>query len=482
MVDDKPKHFCGVVGMSLATDAVPYLRKGLRVIQHRGQEAAGIAIFDGGVRYLRGMGLVHEVLCGREYEQLRGNSGIGHVRYSTTGSSCASNCQPIVVSTNVGDIALGHNGDIVNSEKLRAKLQADGWAFLTTTDSEIIIRIFANELRQNNDVVKALRNTMRLLDGSYSLTILVGNRVFGVRDPLGFRPLCMGKLPNGYGIASESAVFDILQGEFIRDVAPGEIVEVTKDGYTSSKLPGPQHKAHCMFEWVYFARPDSIIDGKEVYTVRKKIGRILAEESPVEADVVVPVPDSGRAHALGYSEVSGIPYEEGFMKNRYIERTFIMPEQIMRSEGVGLKLNPIKSTIKGKRVVLVDDSIVRGTTIRRIVEMTRRAGAKEVHVRIGCPPIRAPCYYGIDMKTREQFAATDRSVDEIAELVTADSLAYTSLEGLVKAMGLPENDLCLACLTSEYPTNVNGEKMRFQRQLQVEFQAARMEGMANSKV
>ncbi len=294
-----------------------------------------------------------------------------------------------------------------------------------------------NELKQNSDVVKAIRGTMKVLDGAYSLVIMVGNRVFGVRDPLGFHPLCVGKLSSGYCVASESSVFDIMQGEFIRDIVPGEIVEITKDGFTSYRAQTQlAHCAHCMFEWVYFSRPDSVIDGKEVYDVRKKLGMILADEQPVDADVVIAVPDSGRAHALGYAERMGIPYEEGFMKNRYVERTFIMPEQTLRDEGVGLKLNPIKSTVAGKRVVVVDDSIVRGTTLRKIVQMLRRAGAAEVHVRIGCPPIRAPCYYGIDMKSRDQFAATGRTVDQIAEMLTADSLGYTSIQGLERALGI----------------------------------------------
>ncbi|MGD1059836.1 MAG: amidophosphoribosyltransferase [Methanomassiliicoccales archaeon] len=464
---DKPKHFCGVAGMALTTNAVPVLKKALRVIQHRGQESAGIAIFDGKIRSVKGMGLVHEVLAPQAVAHLRGECGIGHVRYSTTGSSSQENSAPIVVTTLQGEVALAHNGDIVNADKLRAKLQTEGWAFLTTTDSEIIVRLMANELSQNPDPIRAIKNTMKIIDGAYSLTVMFNGRVFGVRDPLGFRPLCIGRLHDGYGIASESAVFDVLQGEFIRDVVPGEIVEITPEGFQSHSVPAMPHKAHCMFEWVYFARPDSLIDGLEVYTSRKRLGQILAEEHPCEADVVVPVPDSGRAHALGYAEVSGIPYEEGFMKNRYVERTFIMPEQNARDEGVMLKLNPIRSTIRGRKVVIVDDSIVRGTTMRRIVQMTRRAGAKEVHVRIGCPPVRAPCYYGIDMKTREQFAATNRSVEEIARLITADSVAYTSVQGLVRALGLAECDLCMACLTGEYPSNVPGERTRFQKKLDV---------------
>jgi len=466
-VTDKPKHFCGVAGMALTTNVVPLLRKSLRVLQHRGQESAGIAVFDVRIRSLKGMGLVHEVLSPASLSNMRGNSGIGHVRYSTTGSSCAENCAPIVVTTLQGEVALAHNGDIVNADKVRAKLQAEGWAFLTTTDSEIIVRLMANELSQNPDPIRAIKNTMRIIDGAYSITAMFGGRVFGMRDPMGFRPLCIGRLHDGYGLASESAVFDVLQGEFIRDVAPGEIVEITPQGFQSHSIPAMPHRAHCMFEWVYFARPDSVIDGLEVYTSRKRLGQILAEEHPCDADVVVPVPDSGRAHALGYAEVAGLPYEEGFMKNRYVERTFIMPEQTARDESVMLKLNPIRSTIRGKRVVIVDDSIVRGTTMRRIVQMTRRAGAKEVHVRIGCPPVRAPCYYGIDMKTREQFAATNRTPEEIARLITADSVGYTSVQGLVRALGLPEGDLCMACLTGEYPSNVPGEKMRFQRKLDV---------------
>jgi amidophosphoribosyltransferase len=413
------------------------------------------------------MGLVHEVLAGHNFNVMSGNKGIGHVRYSTSGSSCAENCQPIVVTTLAGDVALAHNGDIVNADKLRQKLQSEGWAFLTTTDSEIIIRMLATELSLSSDPIRAIKNVMKVIEGAYSLTIMIGDRIFGIRDPLGFRPLCLGRFPEGYSLASESAVFDVMGGEFVRDIAPGEIVEISQTGFVSTKTSAPVHRAHCMFEWVYFARPDSVLDGKEVYQVRKNLGHILAREQPVDADVVVAVPDSGRAHALGFAEASGIPYEEGFMKNRYVERTFIMPEQTLRDEGVLLKLNPIISTMKGKRVVIVDDSIVRGTTMRKIVQMTRRAGAREVHVRIGCPPIIAPCYYGIDMKTRDQFAAVNRTSEDIARLITADSVGYTSMKGLVQALEIDENDLCLACINGEYPTTIAGEKLRFQKKLEV---------------
>ena len=468
MEDDGPKHFCGVIGMTLEGDAVPYLKKGLRIIQHRGQEAAGIAVSNGKtISYHRGMGLVHEVLVGRQYNGLAGNTGIGHVRYSTSGTSCAENCQPITVTTKEGDLALAHNGDIVNAASIRNKFQTEGWAFLTSTDSEIIVRMMATELSINPDPIRAIKTVMRSLEGAYSIVMMLGGRIFGFRDPFGFRPLCIGKLPGGYVIASESSIFDVLKGDFIRDVLPGEIVEISTSGITSTRTPASPHKAHCMFEWVYFARPDAVIDGREVYQVRTNIGHILAKERPVEADVVVPVPDSGRAHALGYAEGSGIPYAEGFMKNRYIERTFILPDQSQRDEGVLLKLNPIRSTVAGKRVVIVDDSIVRGTTMLKIVQMTRRAGAKEVHVRIGCPPVIAPCFYGVDMKTREQFAALNRTPEQIAELITADSVGYISQAGLVKALDIPESELCLACVNGEYPTRIVGDKMRFQRTLEV---------------
>lgn len=468
MEDDRPKHFCGIIGMALEGDAVPHLKKALRIIQHRGQEAAGIAVYNGkAISYHRGMGLVHEVLVGRQYNSLVGNIGIGHVRYSTSGSSCAENCQPITVTTKEGDLALAHNGDIVNAASIRNKLQSEGWAFLTSTDSEIIVRIMATELSISPDPIRAIKTVMKTLEGAYSITMMLGGRIFGFRDPYGFRPLCLGKLPNGYVLASESSIFDVLRGDFIRDILPGEIVEITPTGVTSTRTPAAPHKAHCMFEWVYFARPDAVIDGREVYQVRTNIGKILAKEQPVEADVVVPVPDSGRAHALGYAEGSGIPYAEGFMKNRYIERTFILPDQSQRDEGVLLKLNPIRSTVAGKRVVIVDDSIVRGTTMLKIVQMTRRAGAKEVHVRIGCPPVIAPCFYGVDMKTREQFAALNRTPQQIAELITADSVGYISQAGLVEALGIPESELCLACVNGEYPTRIVGEKMRFQKTLEV---------------
>jgi amidophosphoribosyltransferase len=437
----------------------------LRVLQHRGQESAGIAVYNNGIKVLKGMGLAHQALRPDEVRNLKGDIGIGHVRYSTVGSSNLDNAQPVVMSTNYGDIALAHNGEIVNADHLRDELKKKGWAFATTSDSEIIIRLLANDISNTGDPVRSIKNVMGLLNGSYSMTLMVDNRVFAIRDPFGIRPLCVGRTKEGYAAASESVVFDTLGGEFMRDVEPGELVELLPGEAKPIKTGLAKGRAHCMFEWVYIARADSSLDGRLVYDVRRKIGQRLAIEQPVEADVIVPVPDSGRSHSMGYAEQIGIPYSEGLMKNRYVERTFIMPEQNDRSTGVMLKLNPLKSVIKDKRIVLVDDSIVRGTTMRQIVQLVRNAGAKEVHVRVGSPPIRAPCYFGIDMKTRDQFAATGRSVDEIAKMLTADSLGYLSIEGLVDAIGLNANDLCLGCLNGEYPLPVEGEKVRFQKKL-----------------
>ena len=437
----------------------------MRVLQHRGQESAGIAVYNNGIKVIKGMGLAHQALKPEDVRNLKGDRGIGHVRYSTYGSSTIENAQPIVVSTNYGDIALCHNGEIVNADKIMDELKKKGWAFITSSDSEIAVRLLANDIANTGDPVKSLKNLMSLLQGSFSMTLMIDNRVFAIRDPLGIRPLCIGRTKVGYAAASESVVFDTLGGEFIRDVEPGEIIELLPGEARSTKTGLAKGRAHCMFEWVYIARADSTIEGKLVYEVRRRIGQKLAKEHPVDADVVVPIPDSGRSHAIGFSEVSGIPYSEGLMKNRYVERTFIMPEQSERTTSVMLKLNPLKSVIKDKRIVLVDDSIVRGTTIRQIVQLVRNAGAKEVHVRIGSPPIRAPCYFGIDMKTREQFAATGRTVEEIGKMITADSLGYISVDGLVEAIGLASGDLCLACLTEEYPIAVPGEKVRYQKKL-----------------
>ncbi len=457
----RPNEKCGIIGVACDGAAAPEIYFGLRILQHRGQESAGMSVAEGKTTHSkRGMGLVHEVFSTESLATLPGNAGIGHVRYSTTGSSVIENAQPISCLSIVGDIALAHNGDIVNADAVREDLMRRGWGFVTTSDSEVIVRLLANEIAGTGDVRRALREFTKRLVGAYSLTVLIGDTVYGIRDPLGIRPLCIGRRDGATMIASESVVFDTLGYKFLRDLRAGEIVELRPDGFESYRIPHPAHTAHCMFEWVYFARPDSVIDGRLVYDARVKIGRQLAKDHPAAADIVVPVPESGRAQAQGFAEEAGLPVVEGLIKNRYIERTFIMPEQEDREVGVLLKLNPIKSAVRGKRIVLIDDSIVRGTTIRKIVQILREAGAREVHVRIGCPPIRSPCYLGIDMKTRDQFIANGRTVEEIRDFITADSLGYLSMPGLIKGLGHARADLCLGCLTGEYPVPVPGEKFR----------------------
>lgn len=465
---DKAEDKCGVVGIASGKNVASYLYGSLRILQHRGQNSAGIAVSSDHqtIKAVKGLGLAHEVFNMENLASLTGNSGIGHVRYPTTGDDMLENVQPLVLSSGAGDVALAHNGDIVNSERLREKLEDEGWAFFSTTDTELVIRMIVNELKDIADPVKAVRNALKLIEGGYAFTLMIGSKVFGIRDPLGIRPLVLGSLPGGYAVASESVVFDMLGGKLVRDVMPGEIVELTAEDFLSHQSQSTGEKANCMFEYVYFARPDSIMDGKSVFDVRVEVGRVLAAEHPVDADVVIPVPDSGRTHAIGYCEASGIPMSEGLMKNRFVERTFILPDQESREASVRMKLNPIRSVIEGKRVVIIDDSIVRGTTMRKIVQMVREAGATEVHVRIGCPRIIAPCYYGIDMKTRDQFIATGRTEDQIAAEIAADSLGYISVDGLVRAIGSRQSELCVGCVTSEYPTRVPGERIRFQRSLE----------------
>ena len=452
--DLRPREKCGIIGCA-------------------SEQPVATDLYYGETKSKRGMGLVHEVFTRDDLMAFRGRAGIGHVRYSTTGSSVLDNAQPIVVKTSYGDIALAHNGDIVNAAEIREDLSRKGWAFMTTSDSEVIIRLLANELVSSGDPRRALRDFTGRLQGAYSLALLINSTVYAVRDPFGIRPLCIGERDGTIMIASESVAFDALGYRFIRDLKAGEIIELRPGGFDSFRLPHPTHTAHCMFEWVYFARPDSVIDGRLVYDARVKIGQELAREHPVEADIVVPVPESGRAQAQGYAAVAGLPLVEGLIKNRYIERTFIMPEQSEREVGVMLKLNPIRSAVKNKRVVLIDDSIIRGTTLRKIVQIVRQAGAREVHVRIGCPPIRSPCFLGIDMKTREQFIANEKTVPEIGEFITADSIGYLSMRGLINALKHPRDDLCLGCLTGEYPIAIPGEKMRKEKPLEMFGEASR---------
>ena len=455
-----------MVGICAGRDVNAMLQKALMILQHRGQDTAGISVFDGlSINTVKDSGLVTTALPRERIESLHGTVGIGHVRYATTGGKTQRNAQPMNMVTSSGMIAIAHNGDLTNYSAMKEVLLQQGAVFQTDSDTELIINILARQLGQGLDHIRALRKTMSTIDGAYALTILINEKMYAVRDPNGIRPLIIGKLSDGYVVASESAALDALGAAIVRDVAPGEIVEIKNDGFISYPSEKKVQSAHCMFEWVYFARPDSVIDGRCVYEVRKNIGRILAEEHPADADLVMPIPDSGRAHAIGYSQVSGLPYEEGFMKNRFAERTFILPDQKEREKAVHDKMNPIPSTVAGKRVVIVDDSIVRGTTLNQLIQMLRDAGAKEVHVRVGSPPIIAPCYYGVDMKTRDQFIATGKTVEEICEVLGADSLGYISINGLIRAVDMTENDLCLACVNGKYPTFIEGEVHRGQSRL-----------------
>jgi len=456
---------CGVVGISLEDrDAARPLYYSLYALQHRGQESAGIVTHDGFQQYSHvEMGLVGDAFDPGDLESLNGSNGIGHVRYPTAGSVNACCAQPFSVSFKSGSLGLSHNGNLVNADEIGDELADLGHAFTSDGDTEVIAHDLARNLLEE-DLVRAVKRTMNRIHGSYSLTIMHDETVLGVRDPQGNRPLCIGELEDGYVLASESAAIDTLDGELIRDVKPGELVVLHADGtgYDTYQLVEPENTAHCFFEHVYFARPDSTIDENLVYEVRRELGRKLWEESGVESDVVLPVPDSGRAFASGYAEAaqddgSDIEFAEGLMKNRYVGRTFIMPTQDERERAVRLKLNPIKSTIEGKSVTIIDDSIVRGTTSTQLIQLLKDAGAEEVHVRIGAPPIVAPCYMGIDMASRDELIAGNQSVDEIRDEIEADSLSYLSIDAIAETLDKSQTDLCLGCVTGEYPYDIEGE-------------------------
>jgi amidophosphoribosyltransferase len=403
------------------------------------------------------MGLVSEVFDDAQIALLRGHVGIGHVRYATSGRSCIENSQPLLGKYKDGAIATAHNGNLVNSTQLREQLEEAGDIFYSTSDTEVIAHIFVKELL-HYDLLEAARSLMRRIVGSYSLVFLWGDTVLALRDPLGIKPLCIGEIDSGFMVASESVAIDTLNGKLIRDVKPGELIVIRNGEMKSYQLARSTRPAHCIFEYIYFARPDSIMDGRLIYDVRVNIGSNLAREHPACADTVTPIPDSGITLAVGYHQHSGISYRECLMKNRYIGRTFIMPDQNMRETAVRLKMNTIRPNIEGHKLILVDDSIVRGTTSRRIVNMVRKAGAKEVHVRIGSPPILAPCYLGIDMASRDELIAAHKTVAGVEAVIEADSLGYVSHEGLVDAVGIPKENLCMGCLTGLYPVQIPGEK------------------------
>ncbi|MBE0516320.1 MAG: amidophosphoribosyltransferase [Methanophagales archaeon] len=506
------KEACGIVGIALTQgNAALPIFYALYAVQHRGQESAGIAVSSTvnegieneigrkkDITLKKGMGLVYQVFSPQQLESLKGNIGIGHVRYSTMGASKLENAEPLLVNYRKGRIAIAHNGNLVNAVELRRELEREGRIFHADTDTEVIAQLLAKELMRH-DPIEALKEVMKRVVGSYSLTILINNILLAVRDPVGIKPLCVGEIQGGNGIAegyvvaSESPAIDTLGGDLIRDVRPGEVMVINPPQGSSSReaehqrenqkppsgfpIPSPLrdkdigkkaglksyqlyrclNSAHCVFEYIYFARPDSILDGRLVYDVRMKIGERLAEEDDIEADIVSPVPDSGITFAIGYAKRAGIDYMEGLIKNRYVGRTFIMPEQTSRDIAVRLKLSVVQANVAGKRIVLVDDSIVRGTTSRKIVDYLKRKGAKEVHLRIGSPPILAPCYLGINTPTREELVAWKRSIGEISTFLNADSVRYLSIEGLIDSVGIEEKNLCLGCLTESYPVEIPGE-------------------------
>ena len=447
---------CGVFGVYASNINVAQTTFfALFALQHRGQESAGIAVTDdNGIKVHTRLGLVSQVFTETDLASLTGYIGIGHNRYSTTGSSRPTNAQPIVAKSDGLTIALAHNGNIINSKLLRDELQERGFHFHTSSDSEVIANLLLASPGRNWQ--QKIEHTMSRLQGAYSLVILTENELIGVRDSFGVRPLCLGSIDGGWSIASESCALDHIGARFKREIEPGEIVVIDKHGVKSYKKRNGK-KAICIFEYIYFARPDSIIQGKLLYPAREAMGKILAEEYPVDADLVMGVPDSATAAGIGYSNASGIPYCEGLLKNRYVGRTFIEPDQRMRELGVQLKFNPLAHIISGKRLVVVDDSIVRGTTTPHVVNMLKKAGAAEVHLRICAPPIRYPCFFGVDMATRWELIAARKTVPEIRKHLGADSLGYLSLDGLIKAVDLPRDIFCLACFTGAYPIPVQIE-------------------------
>ena len=462
---DKLREHCGVMAVYNHPDAARLTYWGLYSLQHRGQESGGIASADGvDVRDIKGMGLVSEIFTDEVLAKLPGHLAIGHTRYSTTGDSALLNAQPISVDSTRGLIAIAHNGNLINLGTARARLERDGAIFQTTSDSEIIVQLIAHSTC--NTLIDCMADALKQVDGAFSIVLMTRNRIFAARDPHGFRPLCMGRIageggaPDSFCFASETCALDLLHAKYERDVEPGELVMVSEDGVTSRHFAkGSVPPASCIFEHVYFARPDSRIFGRWVQRSREEMGRQLARESGVPADLVVPVPDSGVTAAIGYAAESGIPFNFGLIRNHYVGRTFIEPTQRVRDFGVRMKLNPSRALLEGKRVILIDDSIIRGTTSRKIVRMVRAAGATEVHLRISCPPTISPCFYGVDTPSKEHLIAANKSLEEIRQFIEADSLAYLSLVGLTHscttgepADGLSPASFCTACYTGDYPT------------------------------
>jgi amidophosphoribosyltransferase len=457
---DKFKDECGVVAIYAHPEAETLGYLGLHALQHRGQESAGIATSDGvNIRVHKAMGLVADIFTEEVLAKLRGTLAIGHTRYSTAGDSVLMNAQPIMARSHKGNIALAHNGNLVNALEIRTRLESQGSIFSTNSDTEVIVHLMAQS--REHTLPEAIADALRQVEGAFSLVMVTPDRILAARDPRGFRPLAMGRITaaapgrqDTIVFASETCAFDLIGARYEREVRPGEIVVVGPEGVSSIFYAPAEQQSACIFEHVYFSRPDSLVFGRPVEISREQLGRALAREAPADSDIVVPVPDSGVSAAMGYAAESGIPFRFGLIRNHYVGRTFIEPQQHVRDFGVKLKLNPVRSVLQGKRVVLIDDSIVRGTTSRKIVRMIRQAGATEVHMRISCPPTISPCFYGVDTPSKRQLIAANKSVEEIREYIGADSLAYLSVDGLKQACGEGEKtSYCTACYTGKYPTD-----------------------------
>jgi amidophosphoribosyltransferase len=452
-MDDKFHDECGIFGVFGHPDAARFTYLGLYALQHRGQESAGIASFrDERMLCEKGMGYVADIFSRDKLDQLAGSQAIGHTRYSTAGDSDILNAQPIMVDCHRGQIALCHNGNLTNAAELRSQLEGEGSIFQTTSDSEVLVHLMAKSSAPTLE--GALVDALRQIEGAYSVLILTQDRLYAVRDPHGFRPLCVGRQGESTVFASETCAFDLIEATYVRDVEPGEIFVVESGGARTLTWVKDQPHSFCIFEHVYFSRPDSIVFGRSVQRSRELLGRYLAREAPADADIIVPVPDSGVSAAIGFSLESGLPFQFGLIRNHYVGRTFIEPKQTIRHFGVKVKLNPVREILDGKRVVLIDDSIVRGTTSQKIVRMVRSAGAREVHVRISCPPTLSPCFYGIDTPTKKELIAASRSIEEIREFIGADSLAYLSFTGLKNSVEADAPQYCTACFTGKYPTRL----------------------------
>jgi amidophosphoribosyltransferase len=455
---------CGIFGVWGHSDAAQLTYYGLHSLQHRGQEGTGIVVSDGKtLKGIKGEGLVSEIFSESVMAELTGTSAIGHVRYATAGGGGYENVQPLLFHSQTGSLALAHNGNLVNVNSLKHQLETQGSIFQTSSDSEVLAHLIRRSgFPHMNDRVK---NALSMLKGAYAYLIMTESELMVALDPHGLRPLSLGCLGDAYVVASETCAFDVVGAEYIRDILPGELLIINDNGLTSERFAMSTTKAICTMEYIYFSRPDSNIQGINVHTARKKLGKRLAFEAPIEADVVTGVPDSSISAAIGYAEASGIPYEMGLIKNRYVGRTFIQPSQSLREQGVKMKLSAVRGVVEGKRVIMVDDSIVRGTTSRRIVSLLKEAGATEVHVVISSPPIKNPCFYGIDTSTKEELIASDKSVEEIRELIGADTLTFLSVEGMMKAFGQTETDgtsgFCLGCFTGNYPTEIYPDTLQY---------------------